>query len=53
MFVKRPLFLDIPSHPPPLAQALAGPQLTNTGEVEHRIGQGQGLMAGVVGNLNL
>ena len=29
------------------------PQLTNTGEVEHRVCQRQGLMAGVVGNLNL
>lgn len=31
----------------------AGPRLTNTGEVEHGVGQGQGLAAGVVGNLNL
>lgn len=30
-----------------------GPRLTNTGEVENRVGQGQGLTAGVVGNLNL
>lgn len=30
-----------------------GPQLTNTGEVEHGVRQGQGLISGIVGNLNL
>lgn len=39
---------------PQLHTALGrGPQLTHTGEVEHRVAQGQGLVAGMVGNLNL